>query len=60
MGSGPELEEERNRSGGEENMDIDTECTSSQARLSVTEHSSGNYLVESEDQDNSYLLSCSR
>ena len=26
-----------NRSGGEENMDIDTECTSSQARLTVTE-----------------------
>ena len=28
---------EEDKSGGEESMDIDTECTSSQARLSVTE-----------------------
>ena len=42
VGSAPESGEEEegegsNRSGGEENMDIDTECTSSQARLTVTE-----------------------
>ena len=37
--SGLEGEEEKNRSGGEENMDIDTECTSSQARLTVSEPS---------------------
>ena len=33
--------------GGEENMDIDTECTSSQARLSVTEPSPGEYVEPS-------------
>ena len=37
LGEGGGLERDTEAEAGEESMDIDTECTSSQARLSVTE-----------------------